>query len=260
MAVDFAVSGTDDRVGFLTLDKPPANSYDHDVMREFDAALDGVAAHGTVRVVIVRSALGRFFCAGADIKAFSEHTPDENMAMIRFAHTVLARMTSMPNLLIAQIGGHALGGGLEIALACDLRFASEGGYRVGLPEVTLGLLPGNGGTQRLPRLIGWSRALDLMATGRTLSPAEAYAAGMFEALHPVDRLEEETLAYAGSVAGGAWRAVTAIKRAVRDGMSLPADAGLALEQDLMAGLFESRDGQEGIRAFVEKRPPGFTGS
>ncbi|MGH2689778.1 MAG: enoyl-CoA hydratase/isomerase family protein [Actinomycetota bacterium] len=259
MPVAFSLSEADDRVGFVTFDKPPANSYDHDLMRELDAALDEVAAHGTVRVVIVRSAIARFFCAGADIKAFSEHTPAENMEMIRFAHGVLGRLTTMPRLFIAQVGGHALGGGLEIALACDLRFAAEGAYRVGLPEVTLGLLPGNGGTQRLPRLIGWSRALDLMVTGRTLSPGEAHLAGIFEALYPAERLEDETLEYASSVARGAWLAVTAIKRSVREGTTLPAPEGLALEQDLMATLFESHDGHEGLRAVVEKRPPDVKG-
>lgn len=260
MPVAFAVSGADERVGFVTFDHPPANSYDHDLMRELEAALDQVAAHGTVRVVILRSALPRFFCAGADIKAFSEHTPPENMEMIRLAHGVLGRLTTLPRLFIAQIGGHVLGGGLEIALACDLRFAAEGSYRVGLPEVTLGLLPGNGGTQRLPRLIGWSRALDLMVTGRTLSPDAAHLAGIFEALHPPDRLGDETLRYASSIAAGAWLAVTAIKRSVREGTSLPAPEGMALEQDLMATLFESHDGREGIQAFVEKRPPDFRGA
>ena len=246
-------------VGHLVLDRPPANSYDHDLMRTLDQALEAAGADETVRVVIVRSALDRFFSAGADIKAFSEGTPAQNMAMIRFAHGVLARMTTMPKIFIAEVGGHALGGGLEIALACDLRFAAEGSYRIGLPEVTLGLLPGNGGTQRLPGLIGWSRALDLMITGRTLTPAEALGLGIVDAVHPAGELREKTVAYARAVADGAPLAVASIKRAVREGTNLAPASGLALEQELIAALFESADAQEGLRAFVEKRPPAFAG-
>jgi enoyl-CoA hydratase/carnithine racemase len=248
-----------DRVGSLVLDRPPANSYDHDLMRALDHALDEVAANDRVRVVVLRSALGRFFSAGADIKAFAEGTPEQNMAMIRFAHGVLGRITTMPAIFVAEIGGHALGGGLEVALACDLRFAAEGSYRIGLPEVTLGLLPGNGGTQRLPRLVGWSRALDLMITGRTLTPEEAHRIGIVDALHPAGELTERTRAYAQSVADAAPLAVAAIKRAVREGNALPPAGGLALEQELMAGLFRSEDAKEGLRAFVEKRPPTFAG-
>jgi enoyl-CoA hydratase/carnithine racemase len=228
-------------------------------MRAVDRALDAADGDEKVRVVIVRSALDRFFSAGADIKAFSEGTPAENMSMIRFAHGVLARIAAMPKIFIAEIGGHALGGGLEIALACDLRFAAEGRYRIGLPEVTLGLLPGNGGTQRLPRLIGWSRALDLMITGRTLTPEEAHQLDVVDALHPAEELQAMTRTYARAVADGAPLAVASIKRAVREGASLPPASGLALEQELMEALFESADAQEGLRAFVEKRPPAFAG-
>lgn len=245
-------------VGSLVVHRPPANSYDHDVMRALDGALDRVAADGRARVVVVRSALARFFSAGADIKAFAEGSPEQNTAMIRFAHTVLGRIAAMPQIFIAEIGGHALGGGLEIALACDLRFAAEGSYRIGLPEVTLGLLPGNGGTQRLPRLVGWSRALDLMITGRTLTPEEAHRIGLVDALHPAGELAEQTLSYARAVAAAAPLAVASIKRAVREGTALPPSEGLALEQDLMAGLFASADAKEGLTAFVEKRSPSFT--
>jgi enoyl-CoA hydratase/carnithine racemase len=172
---------------------------------------------------------------------------------------VLGRITTMPKIFIAEIAGHALGGGLEIALACDLRFAAEGSYRIGLPEVTLGLLPGNGGTQRLPRLIGWSRALDLMITGRTLTPEEAHRIGIVDALHPAGELGERTLAYAWAVAAAAPLAVASVKRAVREGSALSTADGLALEQDLMAGLFASADAKEGLTAFVEKRSPTFVG-
>src|SRR5262249_21126920 len=157
-AVTFATEGA---VGYITLDKPPANSYDREFMEELSAAVDEAAA-GDAKAVVVRSASKRFFCAGADIKAFLANDTAGNLAMIELGHEVLARIATVPKVFIAQIEGHALGGGLEISLACDLRFGARGSYKLGVPEVTLGLLPGNGGTQRLSRLIGTSRALDLM--------------------------------------------------------------------------------------------------
>jgi enoyl-CoA hydratase/carnithine racemase len=160
-------------------------------------------------------------------------------------------------VFIAKIGASALGGGLEMALACDLRFGAEGGYVLGLPEASLGLLPGNGGTQRLPRLIGWSKALDLMVTGRTLPPAEAYEVGILDRLFPSDRLEEETRNYAGKLAGGAAEAIGSIKLAVHGGIERPLDEGLQTERDLVGPLFDSADAREGISAFMEKRKPEF---
>lgn len=256
MAVGLTMDGA---VAELLLDHPPANGYDLRFLEELDGALDEVAAGGA-RVVVVRSALPRFFSAGADIRSFAAGTVEDNMALIRTAHRAFDRMAAMPQVFVAEITGHALGGGLELALACDVRFAADGVYRIGLPEVTLGLLPGNGGTQRLPGLVGWGRALELMVTGRTLTPAEALALGLVEALHPAEELGDVTTGWARSVAGGAPLAVAAVKRAVRDGTALPARDGLRLEQDLIEGLFRSADAAEGLRAFLEKRPPRWRGS
>lgn len=257
MAVEFSREGG---LGYVTLNRPPANSYDFGFIEELDRAIQQAEADPDVRVVVVRSALERFFSAGADVRAFSENPPDRNMELVRYAHRVLGRIAQVPKVFVAQIGGHALGGGLEIALACDLRFGARGEYRVGLPEVTLGLLPGNGGTQRLPRLVGWSRALDLMVTGRTLTPEEAHAYGILDRLVPPDRLAEETAEYARRLASGAVRAVGAIKLAVRLGVDRPLEDGLRLERELVDGLFRSGDAQEGIRAFLEKRTPQFRGA
>jgi enoyl-CoA hydratase/carnithine racemase len=145
-------------------------------------------------------------------------------------------------------------------LACDLRFAGEGDYKLGVPEVTLGLLPGNGGTQRLPRLIGWSRALDLMITGRTLSPTEAYDVGILDRLFPPDELVEQTLAYAERLSTGATRAIGTIKLTVHRGVESTLEDGLLLERKSIEELFGSKDAQEGIQAFAEKRRPTFTGA
>jgi enoyl-CoA hydratase/carnithine racemase len=182
------------------------------------------------------------------------------MEMIRASHETLSSIARIPKVFIAEINAHALGGGLEIALACDLRFAAEGEYRLGTPEVTLGVLPGNGGTQRLPRLIGWSRALELMVTGRTVNPAEALELGIVTALHPAEALREKTLEYATTLASGATRAIGNIKLAVHEGLALGLEAGLERERELVEELFSSEDGQEGIAAFAEKRKPVFSGS
>src|SRR3954453_4018211 len=155
MAVTFTADGA---VGTITLDKPPANSYDFAFMEEMGAAVDAAAADDAVKVVIVRSASKKFFCAGADIKAFLANDTAGNMKMINRGHEALAAIARVPKVFIAQVEGHALGGGLEISLACDLRFGARGTYKLGVPEVTLGLLPGNGGTQRLPRPIGTAPA------------------------------------------------------------------------------------------------------
>ncbi len=246
-------------IGFITLNRPPANSYELSFLTELDGAVEAAASDGDVRVVIVRSGIERFFSAGADVKAFAENTPEKNMEVVRLAHRVLDRLAGIPKVFIAQVEGHALGGGLEIALACDLRFGAEGQYRVGLPEVTLGLLPGSGGTQRLPRMVGWNRALELMLSGRTLGPKEAYELGIFERLFPAETAAEETRKYAEALAWGAWRAVTAIKQAVRQGIEKPLAEGLRLERELVAGLFATEDAREGITAFLEKRQPVFRG-
>ena len=161
-------------------------------------------------------------------------------------------------MFIAQIGATALGGGLEMALACDLRFGAEGEYVLGLPEATLGLLPGNGGTQRLPRLIGVSKALDLMVTGRTISPSEAHELGILDRLFAEDALEEETRRYAEKLADGATEAIGSVKRAVYGGIERPLEEGLETERTLVEPLFDSDDAREGISAFMEKRKPEFS--
>lgn len=246
--------------GVITLARPPANSYDQGFVEELGAAIGAASADDAVRAVIVRSGVEKFFSAGADVKAFTQTPPDRNMAMVRLAHRTLDAMAASPKVFVAEIAGHALGGGLEIALACDLRFGAEGRYRLGLPEVTLGLLPGTGGTQRLPRLIGRGRALDRMLTGAPMSPQEAHDLGVLDRLVTPDRLPEETRAFAEQLSSAAPLALANIKAAVHRGAELPLAGALELELDLVAPLFASADGREGMAAFLEKRPPRFSGS
>lgn len=249
-----------EKIGMITLDRPPANSYEIEFMRQLGAAIDTAEADADVRVVILQSASEKFFSAGADIKAFLANTTDANMAMIEFAHAELSKMAASNKVYIAAINGHALGGGLEMALACDLRFAKNGRYYLGLPEVTLGILPGNGGTQRLPRLIGANKALEMMITGERADPQTAYELGIVNKLFDAETFMEDVMAYASRLADGASLAVGAIKRAVYDGMEMDLADGLALERKLIAPLYDTEDSAEGFAAFSEKRPPVYKGA
>ena len=257
MAVSFAAEGA---IGYITLDKPPANSYDKDFMEELGAAVDAAAGDDNVKVAIVRSASKKFFSAGADIKAFMANDTATNMAMIERGHEVLASIARIPKVFIAQVEGHALGGGLEISLACDLRFGARGSYKLGVPEVTLGLLPGNGGTQRLPRIIGVPQALDLMITGRPISPGQAHGLGILNRLFPAAEAADKTREYAENLANGATVAIGEIKLTTYAGSEMPIADALAREREGIARLFDTADAQEGFTSFSEKRKPEFKGA
>ncbi|MFQ5614134.1 MAG: enoyl-CoA hydratase/isomerase family protein [Anaerolineae bacterium] len=246
-------------LGVVTLDRPPANSYDLKFMQDLTAAIDGVAGDRDIKAVLVVSASEKFFCGGADIKAFLANTPQANMEMVNLAHETLGKIARLPQIFIAVINGHAMGGGLEIALACDLRFAGDGRFLLALPESTLGLLPGNGGTQRLPRLIGAGPALELMLAGGTVTPQQALDLGIANKLFAGDAVLEEARAYALKLAHGPTRALAYIKRCVHEGIDKPLAEGLALERELIGELFASEDAREGLTAFVEKRKAEFKG-
>ena len=256
MAVEFSKNGA---IGIITLDRPPANSYEITFVGELASAVQQAIDDDQVRVCVVRSASERFFSAGADIKAFLANTSDGNIEMVNAGHQALRAIANAPKVFIAEIAGHTLGGGLEIALSCDLRFGAQGDYKLGLPEINLGLLPGNGGTQRLSRLIGSSRALDLMITGRTVSPAEAADLGILDRLVPAATLTATSGEYCERLAGSAPLALAGIKEAVSHGVEEPLDDALDREVALIADLFRSEDAAEGAAAFVEKRAPTFRG-
>lgn len=259
MAAAYVSLTRDGALGFITLDRPPANTYHSPFVQDLAAAVEQARDDESIRVVVVRSALEKFFSAGADVKAFGENSHDTNMQMINAEHAVLEQIELTPKIFVAMIAGHCLGGGLEIALACDLRFGGAGEFKLGLPEVTLGILPGNGGTQRLPRLIGKNKALDLMITGRALNPQDAFTIGILDRLIPMGELVQQTIAYAQSVAGGASYAVGSIKQAVNQGIQMPLHDGLEYERGVTGRLFQSDDAHEGITAFIEKRKPVYKG-
>jgi enoyl-CoA hydratase/carnithine racemase len=235
-------------------------------MGQLGEAISAAEADADVRVVILRSASEKFFSAGADIKAFLANSSEANMAMIHLAHGELNRIAASHKIYIAAINGHALGGGLEMALACDFRVALDGEsgssrrYYLGLPEVTLGILPGNGGTQRLPRLIGANKALEMMILGERVNPQQALELGIVNKLFPAESFNEDVQAYAERIANGASLAVGAIKRAVYDGLEMELADGLALERELIAPLYDTEDSAEGFAAFSEKREPVYKGA
>ncbi len=248
-----------DSVGHIVLDRPPANSYDRSFLDELDSAIEDARRDASVKAIVVRSANERFFSAGADISVFAKGNLDAQSAFVVCANDAMGKLESTPKVVVAAINGHCLGGGLEIALCCDFRIAAEGSYRIGLPEVTLGLLPGTGGTQRLPRLIGRQKALDLMLTGRTLAPPEALAAGIVDDVVPAGELLDRVITRARTYATGPTFAIGRIKQAAVQGFGMRLDEGLKLERQLLIDLFKSADAKEGVTAFVEKRKPSYTG-
>jgi len=249
----------DGAVGQISLHRPPANAYNQQFAEELGEAVEAARADDGIRAVVVTSTLPRFFSAGADIKMFQASTLPEKEKFILRMHEVLRKIEMTPKVFLAAITGHCLGGGLEIALACDLRFAAAGKYGLGQPEITLGILPGNGGTQRLPRLIGKGRALDLMVTGRTVSPDEALSLNLVDRVFPAEELVAKTREYAEALTRSAAMAVGLIKLTVTRGLELPLDSGLAYEREALFRVFASADAVEGVNAFLEKRPPVFRG-
>jgi enoyl-CoA hydratase/carnithine racemase len=260
MSETVAVSHERDGVALIHLNRPPANSYNRQFLDDLNAAIDEVRWDDDVRgAVLVSDLAPRFFSAGADVTNFVNSTQQERVMTVLHAHEILLKIEHTPKVFVAAISGHALGGGLEIALACDLRFAAEGEYRLGLPEVSLGLLPGNGGTQRLQRLIGRTRALDMMLTAQPVGPARALELGLVDRVFPADTLVEAAVDYVARLAKGPALAVGNIKVATRIGADLPLEGALALEREAVWRLFMSDDAAEGLKAFGEKRAPTWTG-
>jgi enoyl-CoA hydratase len=248
-----------DSVGTIEIAKGKANTYDLEMMQELDQAIEELRFADDARVIILTSALPGFFSAGADIEMLKKSQPDFKAMFCLHCQETLDKFAKTPKVVIAAINGHCVGGGLEIALSCDLRMMAAGGGKIGLPEVTLGVLPGTGGTQRLPRLIGTSRALDMMITGKLLSPEEALAIGLVNYVFPKESFATEVHKYATDLAHGPSRSVSLIKRAVMEGIEMPLTAGLALERELQNRLFITEDAKEGLAAFSEKRKPTFKG-
>jgi len=247
-------------VGVIVLDRPPVNAYDYGFLRELESVIDDVRADEDIHAAVVASASEKFFSTGADVGGFARGTTRSRVMTATLAHEAFRKMENTPFVFIAAIAGHCLGGGLELALACDLRFAADGTYQIGLPETNLGLFPGSGGTQRLPRLVGLSKGMDMILSATTMTPQEAHAAGLVDRLFPsAAACRQGAIDYAAKIAGGPTVALGHAKLAITQGFGAPLDVGLAIEREAISRVFVSQDANEGIKAFGEKRKAEFKG-
>ena len=258
--VDYRVKNA---VAWIELTDPPANTYTYEMMRDLDDAILQARFDENVHVIVIRGAGEKFFCAGANINMLKTVNPVFKYYFCLHANETLNRLEHTPKLVIAALNGHTVGGGLEIAMAADLRIARRGAGKIGLPEVTLGVLPGTGGTQRLARLVNKATAIELMATGETFDFERAKELGIVNQIWDgsADEFLEKIQKYAEQFCPPhkAAKAVGRIKRSVQSGVEVTFEAALAIERELQQQLFQSDDAKEGLSAYVEKRKPSFSG-
>ena len=251
-------------VAIVTLNDPPANTYSYEMMQQLDARILEARMDESVQVIVITGSGGKFFCAGANIQMLSSVTPEFKYYFCLHANETLSRLEQTPKLVIAAVNGHCVGGGLEVAMAADIRIARRNAGKMGLPEVGLGVLPGTGGTQRLSRLVGKSRAIELMATGELFDFEKGRDLGLVNQIFDAETGEQfmqQAMGYARqfTTPNKAARAVGRIKRAVQTGAEIPFESALALERELQQQLFLSEDAKEGLDAYVNKRKPQFKG-
>lgn len=251
-----------DGVAYLTLDDPPHNTYTHEMMRDIDDAVLKARFDPAVYVLVMIGNGEKFFCAGANIKMLQTSDPYFKYNFCLHANETLNRLEHTPKLVIAALNGHTVGGGLEIAMAADLRIARKGAGKCGLPEINLGVLPGTGGTQRFSRMVGKSKSIELMVTAELFSFEDAKELGVvnqiFEGSDEEFRAQIHQYATQFCPPNKAAKAAGHIKRAVQSGWEVPFESGLAIERELQQRLFESSDAKEGLAAYVEKRKPEFS--
>lgn len=246
----------------LTFD--PGNCYTHEMMRQIDEAVLKARFDEQVHVIVIRGSGEKFFCAGADINMLKNADPTFKYYFCLHANETLNRLEHTPKLVIAALNGHTVGGGLEIAMAADIRIARKGAGKVGLPEVNLGVLAGTGGTQRIARLINKAKAIEIMVTGEVFGFETAQELGLvnqvWETANTAEFMDKvQTYAEQFCPPNKASRAVGRIKRAVQSGLEVPFESGLAIERELQQQLFQGEDAKEGIASYVEKRKAIFKG-
>ncbi len=253
-----------DGIAILSLTDPPANTYTYEMMQDLDTCILRARMDNDVGVILLTGTGQKFFCAGANIGMLNSVDPTFKYYFCLHANETLNRLEHTPKLTIAALNGHTVGGGLEIAMACDLRIAKKDGGQVGLPEINLGVLPGTGGTQRMARMVGKSKAIELMVTGETFGFDRAHELGLVNRIYDAESSEDfldQVLEFARSFTtpDRASKAVGAIKRAVQSGAEVPFESSLAIERELQQQLFQSEDAKEGLAAYIEKRKPSFEG-
>ena len=251
---------TDSGVAVIEMNDPPANTYTYEMMRQLDEAILRARMDNNVYVLLLTGAGEKFFSAGANIRMLSTVDPTFKYYFCLHANETLLRLEHTPKLVIAALNGHTVGGGLEIAMAADIRIARKDSGKIGLPEINLGVLPGTGGTQRLSRLVGKSKAIELMVTGNTYTFEEALEYGIINDIYDRENFMENIMEYARQFCppNKAAKAVGRIKRAVQTGWEIPMESALAVERENQQLLFQSEDAKEGLTAYVEKRPATFT--
>lgn len=248
----------EDRLAIVTINRPPVNAINQELMDALEAAFSELEKDQSIGVVIITGAGEKAFVAGADITQFPMLTGANGEKMSQRGQSVFQKIADFPVPVIAAVNGFALGGGLELALACDIRVMAENA-RVGQPEVILGILPGYGGTQRLPRTIAPGKAKELIYTGSMIDAAEAYRIGLADHLVPVGESLNKARAIAQQILKAGPVAVRLVKQAVDRGLEQSLEEGQKTEADLFARLCDTEDQKEGARAFIEKRPPAFKG-
>lgn len=251
-------------IAFLTLNDPPANTYTHEMMQALDRAILAARMDEGVQVIVITGNGEKFFCAGANINMLANVTPTFKYFFCLHANETLSRLEQTPKLVIAALNGHCVGGGLEVAMAADIRIARKGAGKMGLPEVSLGVLPGTGGTQRLVRIVGKSKAIELMATGQLFDFERGLELGLLNQIFEAETGEQfiqQVVEYASqfTLPNKAALAVGKIKRSVQTGAEISFESALALERELQQQLFQSEDAKEGLDAYVNKRKPQFKG-
>jgi enoyl-CoA hydratase/carnithine racemase len=246
----------ENKIATLKMNHPPANALSEAVMNDLDAAIGAVASDHEVKVIVI-TAEGRFFVAGADINMLDKITDaGEGAALAANGQRVFNKIERLTKPVICAVNGIALGGGCELAMACLMRIAAEDA-KFGQPEISLGLIPGYGGTQRLMRIVGPSKACELVLTGDMIDAGQALAIGLVNAVVPTDKLSETVRELAEKIASKSMPAITASLGAIEGGMDMSLVEGLDLEAKLFGELCETADKAEGTRAFLEKRKPNF---
>jgi len=246
---------SEDSIAVVKMNRPPANSYTQEFVEEFHDAIDKCAVHSDIRVIIITSSIDKFFATGADIHhMFEKDAPD-----VETLQNLYNKIQYLSKPVISMINGHAVGGGCELAMSCDFRFMEKSTAKIGLPEINLGIISAAGGTQRMSRLLGRSKAIELLFEGASIGAEEALNIGLIHKTFDKEDLMEKTMEYARRLASKAPLAIGLIKKCVNEGLDADLKTGLALEREALLTALKTEDAREGAAAYLEKRLPKFRG-